>query len=613
MKTLRDAIILIVLLSFCVSCEKEADSLELALQFAGNNRPELEKVLKHYSSPADSLKYRAAEYLIRNIPYYYSYKSPTLEIFQKELYPMAIKHDCTGQEAFQMLEKKLGRWNPREFEVVYDAHVITADYLIRNIEQAFKVWHEKPWGRRVSFDDFCEQILPYKVKNEPVEDWRELYYEHFQPVLDSLLTDPNNPMEAINVLWDTLHASRWVYWDTKPAGYPYPGATSLLKDGLIGDCYELASRAVYVMRALGIPGGVTGYLQFPYGKGHHLWNFVPDPSGNIWEFSLNGNRPRLVKPGKHIIAKAFQRCFGVQPESLPMITNRRQDLPPLLNNPFIRDVSGQYIDNLSLVIRANRWTRKDNILYLCTFGFEDWAPVAWTIWRDGKFVFDHVEKDMVYLPAYYKDGTLIPAAPPCYVNRYGIHTAFEIDKEQKQDVSIYRKYPLRDVWSEYKIRIINGKFQADNDSTFSNPVTLHTIRQESDMCWGVIELPDSVTYRYVRYLSGDNGYCNMAEVQLISENGQRLTGKVTGTEGSFRDKLNNRREAVFDGDPLTFFDANKANGAWAGLDLGEPKTIRQINYVFRNDDNNIRLGDTYELFYWDNRWCSLGYQTAEKG
>jgi hypothetical protein len=610
MKTLY-AVSLFVIFSL-FSCKKEVDHLELALQFAGDNRPELEKVLKHYSSPGDSLKYKAAAFLIRNMPYYYSYKSPQLERYQKELYATAIEHDCTGQEAFQMLSRKYGSLDYKEFQVVYDAHVITADYLIRNIEQAFKVWHERPWGRSLSFDDFCEQILPYKVKNEPIEDWREIYYEHFRPVLDSLLTDPNNPMEAINVLWDAIHASQWIYWDEKPLGYPYPGAVSLLKDGLIGDCYELASRATYIMRALGIPGGITGYLQFPYGKGHHLWNFVPDSSGNIWEFSLNGNRPRFVKPGKHIIARAYQRCFGVQSKSLPAITNGRKDLPPLLNNPFLRDESEQYIENFSLVIKANRWTRKDQILYLCTFGFEDWAPVAWAIWEDGKFVFDHVERDMIYLPAYYKDGTLIPAAPPCYINRYGIHTAFEANNEQKQDVFIYRKYPPRDVWNDYNKRIINGKFQVGNDSTFLNPVTIHTVKQESNMRWGDIELPDTMGYRYVRYLSGDNGYCNMAEVQVMSEDGRLLKGKVIGTEGSYQNKRNNRREAMFDGDPLTFFDANEANGAWAGLDFGEPKTIKKISYVFRSDDNDIRLGDTYELFYWDDRWCPLGRQTAGK-
>ncbi|MDR0427931.1 MAG: discoidin domain-containing protein, partial [Dysgonamonadaceae bacterium] len=79
----------------------------------------------------------------------------------------------------------------------------------------------------------------------------------------------------------------------------------------------------------------------------------------------------------------------------------------------------------------------------------------------------------------------------------------------------------------------------------------------------------------------------------------------------YQNKDDNKKEAVFDGDPLTYFDAIEEKGSWAGLDLGEPKEIGEVNYLFRNDDNNIRLGDEYELFYFGiNGWTSLGRQFA---
>ena len=46
-------------------------TLDIAMEKAGDNRQELEKVLRHYQqSPADSLKYKAACFLIENMPYY---------------------------------------------------------------------------------------------------------------------------------------------------------------------------------------------------------------------------------------------------------------------------------------------------------------------------------------------------------------------------------------------------------------------------------------------------------------------------------------------------------------------------------------------------------------
>jgi hypothetical protein len=53
-------------------CSRKTLDLELALSMAGANRPELEKVLAHYSADAaDSLKYRAACFLIENMIYHY--------------------------------------------------------------------------------------------------------------------------------------------------------------------------------------------------------------------------------------------------------------------------------------------------------------------------------------------------------------------------------------------------------------------------------------------------------------------------------------------------------------------------------------------------------------
>ncbi len=33
------------------------------------------------------------------------------------------------------------------------------------------------------------------------------------------------------------------------------------------------------------------------------------------------------------------------------------------------------------------------------------------------------------------------------------------------------------------------------------------------------------------------------------------------------------------------------------MDFGEPVSIGSVEYAFRSDDNNIRIGDVYELFY----------------
>ena len=67
-------IIVSIICIICFSCsEKYTPEIEEVLQQAGENHSQLEKVLKHYGKkPADSLKLRAAEFLIENMPGKYS-------------------------------------------------------------------------------------------------------------------------------------------------------------------------------------------------------------------------------------------------------------------------------------------------------------------------------------------------------------------------------------------------------------------------------------------------------------------------------------------------------------------------------------------------------------
>lgn len=61
----------VVILLLVSGCGNRPDRLEYALEFAGKNRAELEKVLEYYKG--NSLKYRAACFLIENMPRWYAY------------------------------------------------------------------------------------------------------------------------------------------------------------------------------------------------------------------------------------------------------------------------------------------------------------------------------------------------------------------------------------------------------------------------------------------------------------------------------------------------------------------------------------------------------------
>mgnify|MGYP002241202358 CR=1 FL=1 len=52
-------------------------------------------------------------------------------------------------------------------------------------------------------------------------------------------------------------------------------------------------------------------------------------------------------------------------------------------------------------------------------------------------------------------------------------------------------------------------------------------------------------------------------------------------------------------------------GVWYGWELEQPENVARIVFLPRNDDNFIREGEEYELFYWNHgTWMSLGRKTG---
>lgn len=87
---------------------------------------------------------------------------------------------------------------------IYDSKVITSEYLIENIDLAFQEWQKRPWNKSLSFDDFCDLILPYRIGNERLSDWRSLYNAYYGNLLDSIYTG-SDVLEACKCVNDELN------------------------------------------------------------------------------------------------------------------------------------------------------------------------------------------------------------------------------------------------------------------------------------------------------------------------------------------------------------------------------------------------------------------------
>lgn len=140
-----------------LSCTRNV-GLERTWQRAGTNRVELEKVLRHYEG--DDRKHRAALFLLERMADCYSYADSRIDSLKRLKYLSSLP----GRGAWTDSVKKVWVHVPAmNGPKVYDAQVISADYLISHIDHVFKVWDSRPWARHYSFEEFCRHVLPYRL------------------------------------------------------------------------------------------------------------------------------------------------------------------------------------------------------------------------------------------------------------------------------------------------------------------------------------------------------------------------------------------------------------------------------------------------------------------
>src|SRR5882724_8366712 len=161
------------------------DKIDTALSKAGSNRRELTAVILHYQEPEDSLKLKAAYFLISNMNGHYSYKGALVDGYDSVFHFAASRMNARETHIdWDSLEKVFCSGKSGAITKAPDLENISSDYLIKNIDEAFKVW-ELPLAGKMSFHDFCEYILPYRISNEPLVDWRSIASARYAGQFDS--------------------------------------------------------------------------------------------------------------------------------------------------------------------------------------------------------------------------------------------------------------------------------------------------------------------------------------------------------------------------------------------------------------------------------------------
>jgi len=590
-------LLLCICASFIMGCKQNNTAKKKNETKASNNKtllerinenPELKVALDHYSKPQDSLKRKAMRFIIANL----DNKKGLTKISDYEIVSVHRKmYTASLLDTFDF--DKNYKYNPVfNTTEISDADLIKAEDLIENVDLAFESY-QFPWAKKVSFNDFCEYILPHRIIDEPLSRWRKFFLQKNRPLIKYLLKNNiDNPEVVAKILNDSLIAQYKFYGNLK---LPCPNLISLDKNP-IGLCMPRYLLYAAQARSLGLPIALDFIPQFGNFAGSHYWVTLIQKRN----FSFNAGEKWEPCPFRGV--KYFRHVYT---------NNLRDSDRSQLNNPNVIDVTKQYgdrkIGNLTLNIKHS--VSKD--LYLFTFGIgKEFVCLQKADIHDKEITFNGISyyDDAILFVGYFKGEEIIPVENPFKIHNWTREISYLFPaKNFVQTVRLFRKYPITSAERIFQEEIIGAKIQGSNFKNFKNSTDLFIFKEypQNDI---KVKLHSKSDFDYYRYLPNEYNKMNIAELGFIfdTEKGTHSYSKLYQLDSTV-----NYISNLFDGNIRTYFSSSKKN--WIGIDRSssKKKKLTAIKIMSRNTYNYIEKDGIYELFYFDSGWKSLGTKKAK--
>jgi hypothetical protein len=384
--------------------------VEAVLQQTKTNRSELEKALQYFYATKDQQKINAINFLVSNMDihasetYYWADSNGNKVPFDELKYP----DFASSIKAFDSLKSQYSKIHPVP-QHIPDIDIIKADFLIENTEKAFTAWKKSP-TKNISFENFCEYILPYRISVEPLQSWRSNYNNKYQWISDST---KNKPIDsAIKYLITDINNWFTCTYNLEDRKEPLPrlGALQLFmrKKGL---CEDVADLSVFSLRSLGIAATVETVPYWATSTGSHFLNTAFNNQNKPVPFDVllkSDSLNEFIREPAKVLRTTYSKQKNTLAEILP------QDSIPagMLRSSNYIDVTDQYWKTKDLTCPLVKIKNQPKIVYACVINGSKWRPVWWAKADSTSATFTNLCRGAVYLPMYYKDGKLGAAGYP---------------------------------------------------------------------------------------------------------------------------------------------------------------------------------------------------------
>ena len=631
----------VYLMLFLACSSYQNKQLEYALELTSKNKQELKKVLEY--SQHNPKKLLATNFLIQNMLGKKIIDSSSIK--KSQLYFEALTSYFNNQGRFKNniqyiicdSIKQLYPYAESHPRYLSDLQHISADFLIHHIDYCFHIWQQYPWCKDIDFDTFCKYILPYTTSNcywEQASDFFEQKYATLRDTVSHISYKEIGKIISEDI--DKTFVQNWVLFSQKHKGL-LPTTFENLAKAQIGTCLEANIYKIAALRANGIPAALNTFPNWGNANSPHFWTeiigdehieklydnaqrpYISDSDilvdnifwKNTYSPAVKDTLPHVSIQYCRTIPKVYRINYEIQQNCLAL--RAKEEIPDFFRNPGIEDITDKYIVCKDIEVPLWDNKHKKEYVYLCCYDDNNWIPICWSIPRKKQALFTKVGVNVLYLPAYYENGAIIPAGNAFILKENGELKCFSEEADKKEiSATFYSKTPYRLHTALQAAGTVGTRFSVCNKKDLSNSLNVYTI-EKLPFYEDSFKIPTNKKYRYLvcnfqNTPTFQDSY-SIAEIKIFGKNRQQLKGKLTGTKGISDNKLEN----VIDGDRVSFYQPDKSEKRqYIVFDLGQPREIEKVEFYPRSDDNRIVTGELYELFYWDKKWIPLGQQYGKE-
>jgi hypothetical protein len=209
----------------------------------------------------------------------------------------------------------------------------------------------------------------------------------------------------------------WFHFDPRFYYHPTDQSLSDMERTKLGRCEDMTNLTICAMRANGL-AVTSDYTPYWANSGNnHAWNAIVIPGGEVIPFMGCEANPRNYTLANKL-AKVYRKTYAVQHGNLAFHSDDPDELPRYLASKSYLDVTADYtnVRDVTLTIDA---AEAEKFAYLCVFNSGEWQPIHWSGVEDGAASFTEMGVDVAYLPAIYRDETVVPAGTPLLLTAAG--------------------------------------------------------------------------------------------------------------------------------------------------------------------------------------------------